>query len=72
MTRFCCWSETHAQVSMYELVYPQFFVFLTNCFAQSPHNLKVVFLIDRTTLWQEFMIHHAIVIDENSEQNLHI
>ena len=24
--------------------------------------------IDRTTLWQEFMMHHAIAIDENSEQ----
>ena len=29
-------------------------------------------LIDRTTLWQEFMMHHAIAIEENSEQNLHI
>ena len=29
------------------LVFPQFFAFLTNCFAQSSHNFKVVFLIDR-------------------------
>ena len=35
-------------------------------------NFTVVFLIDRTTLWQEFMIHHAIAIEENCQQNLHI
>ena len=35
-------------------------------------NFKVVFLIDRTTLWQEFMMHHAIAIEENSEKNLYI
>ena len=29
-------------------------------------------IIDRTTLWQEFMMHHAIAIEEDSEQNLHI
>ena len=54
------------------LVYPQFCAFLANCFAQSTHNFKVIFLIDRTTLWQEFMMHYAIAIEENSEQNLHI
>ena len=51
---------------------PQFCAFLTKCFAQSVHNFKVVFLNDRTTLWQEFTMHHAIAIEENSEQNLHI
>ena len=35
------------------------------CFAQSAHNFKAVFLIDRTTLWQEFIMHHAISIEEN-------
>ena len=30
------------------------------------------FLIDSTTLWQELMMHHAIAIEENNEQNLHI
>ena len=54
------------------LVFPQFCAFLTNCFAQSGHNYKLVFVIDRTTLWQEFMIQHAIVIEENSKENLHI
>ena len=54
------------------LVFPQFCAFLTNCLAQSAHTFKVVFLFDRTTLWQEFMMHHAIAIEENSEQNLHI
>ena len=30
-----------------------------DCFAQSVHNFKAVFLINRTTLWQELMMHHA-------------
>ena len=50
-------------------VLPQFCAFLTNCFV---HTFKVVLLIDRTTLCHEFMIHHAIKIVENSEQNLYI
>ena len=54
------------------LVFPQFCAFLTNCFTQPAHNFKVVFLIDRTTLWQEFMMHHIIAIEKNSEQILHI
>ena len=33
---------------------------------------KVVFLIDRTTLWQEFMMHCDIAIEENSGHNLQI
>ena len=41
-----------------------------NYFAQSAHNFKVAFVIDRTTLWEEFMMHHFIAIEENSEQNL--
>ena len=43
------------------LVSPRFCAFLMNGFAQSAHN----FLIDRTTLWQEFMMHHGIAIEEN-------
>ena len=43
-----------------------------NCLAQSAHNFKIVFPIDRTTLWQVFMMHQVIAIEENSEQNLHI
>ena len=54
------------------LGFPQFCAFLTNCLAQSAHNFKVVFLIDRTTLWPEFMLHHANANEENSEKNLHI
>ena len=30
-----------------------------NCFAQSANNFKVVLLIDRTILWQEFVMHHT-------------
>ena len=54
----------HAQASMSELlrypwlVFAQFSAFLMNCFAQSVHNFKVVFLI--RTLWQEIMMHHAL------------
>ena len=44
---------------------------LTNCFAHLAHNFKVVFLIHRTTLWQEFMMHHVIAIEENSRQNFY-
>ena len=40
--------------------------------AQSMHNFKVVFLVDLTTLCQEFMMHHVIAIEENSKQNLYI
>ena len=36
----------------------------------SARKSKVVFLIDRTTLRQEFMMLHTIAIEENSEQNL--
>ena len=34
-------------------IFPQFYAFLTNCFAKSAHSFKVVFLIDRMTLWQD-------------------
>ena len=54
------------------LVFPQFCAFLSNCLVQSTHNLKVLLLIDRPTLWQEFLVHHAIAIEENSKQNLPI
>ena len=75
---FCFWPKTHAQASMCELVrcpwlvFPQFCAFLANCLAQSAHNYKVVFHIDSTTLWQEFMMHHVIAYEENSEHKLHI
>ena len=34
------------------------------------NNFKIVFLIERTALWQEFMMNHAIAIEVNSELNL--
>ena len=33
---------------------------------------KFVYLIDLTTLWQEFIMHRAFAIERNSQQNLHI
>ena len=65
--RFCFWLETHGQAGAWLL-----HTFLTYYFAQSAHNLKVVFLIDRTILWREFMMHHVNAIEENNKQNLHI
>ena len=53
------------------LVFPYLYVFLKNCFAQSAHNFKVVFFIDRTTFLQEFMMHWAIAIEGKRKQNLH-
>ena len=53
------------------LVFPQFCWFLTNCFPQSVHNIKVVFVIDRVTLLREFMTHHKKK-KKNSEQNFYI
>ena len=49
------------------LIFLQFSVFLTHNFSSS-----IPFFIDRTTLWQKFMMHHAIAIEENSKQNFHI
>ena len=37
------------------LVFLQSCAFLTNFYTWSTHNFNVVFLIDRTTLWQEFI-----------------
>lgn len=45
-----------------ELFFPQFYTFLTNCFAHMVHNFKMVLLIDRTTLCQEFMMFHITAI----------
>ena len=80
--RFCFWpilqhkyrcvSWSVIMVQNPWLIFPQFCAFLMNCFAQSAHNFKIVLLIDHATLWQEFMMHYAIAIKENSEQNLHI
>ncbi|UYV81481.1 hypothetical protein LAZ67_20001327 [Cordylochernes scorpioides] len=53
-------------------VLPQIRAFLAVCFAQIVHNLQVIFLIDRSTLWQELMIHHAPAIAENCQQNFRI
>ncbi|KAG8251670.1 hypothetical protein J6590_074930 [Homalodisca vitripennis] len=50
-------------------VFSQIRVFLVDCFA---HNLQVIFLIHRSTLWQELMMHHAPAIEENCKQNFHI
>ena len=41
-------------------VLPQIRAFLTNCFSQFVHNLHLIFLIFRSTLWQELMIHHEL------------
>ena len=53
-------------------VLPQIRSFLADCFARIAHNLQVIFLIDRFTLWQELMMYHAPAIGENYKQNLHI
>ena len=53
------------------MVFLEFCAFQTNCVAQSTHNVKKAVLIDRTTLLQEFLKHHTIAIEKNSEQNLH-
>ena len=38
---------------------------ISDCFAQIAHNLQVIFIIDRSTLWQELMMHHAPAIEES-------
>ena len=42
------------------------------CFTQTAHNLKAIFLIDCTTFWQKLMMHHVVVLEENSEQIFNI
>ena len=74
----CFWPKNHEQALMCELVhyrdaesmifFPQFRSFEPYCFTQTLHNFLVVFLINRTTCWQELMMHHAIVIEENSDK----
>ena len=54
------------------LILAQIRALLVDCFAQIAHTLQVMFLIDRSTLWRELMIHHAPAIEENCKQNLHI
>ena len=72
---FCFWPKTNAQKLMCELLYyimmqnpwfifPQFCAFLTNCFAQTAHNFKVVFLIENTqqskkTMSKTFTFHRT-------------
>ena len=67
-----CVSRGVIMVQKPVFVLPQIRAFLADCFAQIAHNLQVIFLIDRTTLWQELMMHHAPAIEENCEQNLHV
>ena len=66
------WASALSLCKIHDCFFHNSVRFSINCFTQSTHNFKVVFLIDRTTLWQEFMMHHAIEIKENSEQNFHI
>ena len=64
---FCFWPKTHVQASMLGAK-PMIEFSTIQCVseellrAQSAHNFKRVFLIDSTTLWHEFMMHHAIAI----------
>ena len=37
--------------------------------SQIAHNLQVILLIDRSTLWQKLMMHHAHATEENFKQN---
>ena len=53
-------------------VLPQIRAFLADYFRQFAHNLQVIFLIERSTLWQELMIYHAPTTEENCKQNFHI
>ena len=48
------------------LVFSQFCAFLKNFFAQSAHNFLVVFIIAHMISWQEFIMHHTIVIAGNN------
>ncbi|UYV65287.1 K02A2.6-like [Cordylochernes scorpioides] len=62
--RFLCAQATMCEQGRYRgakanFVLPQIRAFLADCFAQIAHNLQVIFLIDRSTLWQELMMHHA-------------
>ena len=72
----CNRSKQWALLDWGDWAFPHFCAFLTNWFAYSAHNFKVVLIIDRTTKnrwsWQEFIMHHDIAIEKNSEQNLHI
>ena len=45
-------------------VLAQIRAFLADCLAQFAHNLQVIFLIDRYTLWQELMMHHTPTIEK--------
>ena len=62
--RVCFWHALMCRLMRYHGVKPmtafsQFCALLTNFFVQSVRNFKVL-LIKRTTLWQEFIMHHAI------------
>ena len=54
------------------IVSPQFRAFLPYWFTQTVHYFKVILLINRTTLWKELLMHYAMIIKENIEQNLDI
>ena len=72
MHKHLCMSWCVIVVHNQWLVFLQFGAFLTNCFPQSASNLNLIFFINRKKLREEFMIHDAIAIGENSEQNFHI
>ncbi|UYV64978.1 hypothetical protein LAZ67_3002632 [Cordylochernes scorpioides] len=57
---------------MNQIILPQIRAFLGDFFAQIAHNLQVIFFIDRFTLLQELMMHHALAIEKNCQQNSHI
>lgn len=46
--------------------------YLLYCFMQMEHTFKIIVFVDTTTVWHEFTMQHAIVIEEKSVQNLYI
>ena len=73
--RFCFWPKTQARTSMWELVRyygAKSMIDFATILCISDGILQISILIERATLWQEFKMHNAIAIKENSEQNLHI
>ena len=69
-SRMCKLMRYHRAKFM--IVYSTILCFSDELLRAIGEYLKVVFLIDRTALCQEFVMHHAIAIVENSEQNLYI
>ena len=71
---FVFWPKNHEKVLMYIIVIqnPRFSTIPIVLFTQTLLNFFIVFIINNTTFWQELMMHHTIVIKENSKQNFHI